>query len=107
LDIRRKKSKFIIYCKEYRWNVTCRSLADAFAAGNLACVIRMFMLKKFIIWPLMPVMAVTYLYRQHQLFLFYNKKYFDMCNVGVQYEVGAARNAVLAECNKLLDTIDF
>jgi hypothetical protein len=30
-----------------------------------------------------------------------------MCNVGVQYEVGAARNLVLTECNKLLDTIDF
>ncbi len=75
--------------------------------GNLACVIRMFMLKKFVIWPLLPVMAVGYLYRQHDLLLFYNKKYFDMCNVGVQYEVGAARNRVLAECNRLLDTEDF
>jgi hypothetical protein len=67
----------------------------------------MFMLKKFVIWPLLPVMAVTYIYRQQHLFMFYNKKYFDMCNVGVQYEVGAARNLVLAECNKLLDTQDF
>ena len=65
------------------------------------------MIKKFVIWPLLPVMIIGYLYRQQELFLFYNKKFFDMCNVGVQYEVGAARNKVLAECNKLLGTEDF
>jgi hypothetical protein len=85
----------------------CRGLADSYALGNVACIIRMFMLKKFVIWPLFVVMPIFYIYRQHDLLVFYNKKYFDMCNVGVQYHLGAARQKVLDECNRLLDTEDF
>jgi hypothetical protein len=82
-------------------------LGDAWAAGNLACVIRMFLAKRFVIWPLFPVFACVYIYRQQDLFVFYNKKYFDMCNVGEQYDMGRARNEVLRECNRLLDVEDF
>ena len=65
------------------------------------------MVKKMIWWPFAPVFALTYGYRSRYLFVFHNKKLFDMCNVGEQYEVGFARNVVLRQCNKLLDREDF
>jgi hypothetical protein len=76
----------------------------------------MFMVKKFVIWPFAPVFAVAYIYRQNFWFMLLNKKFFDMCNVGEQYELGniilynclgRARNEVLKKCNALLDTEDF
>ena len=67
----------------------------------------MFMVKKFVMWPFLPVFAATYLYRQRYLFVLHNKKFFDMCNVGEQYELGFARNVVLKNCNALLDREDF
>lgn len=93
--------------REYRYDVNVRALADAFALGNFACIVRMFMVKKFIIWPFAPVFIATYLYRSRALFVQYNKKFFDMCNVGEQYEIGYARNVVLRKCNQLLDREDF
>ena len=93
--------------KEYRYDVNIRAASDAAALGLTACMARMFMLKKFVWWPFAPVALATYLYRQRQLFVFHNKKFFDMCNVGEQYEVGFARLAVLKRCNALLDREDF
>ena len=46
-----------------------------------------------------PVFLATFIYRQRSLFIFYNKKFFDMTNVGEQYELGFARNSVLRKCN--------
>ena len=89
--------------REYRYDVNIRAAEDAGACGITATMIRMFMVKKGLIWPLFPVFAATYLYRQRQLFVFHNKKFFDMCNVGEQYEIGFARNVVLKHCNTLLD----
>ena len=85
--------------REYRYDVNVRSMCDAFALGNACCIVRMFMVKKFIIWPFVPVFLATYLYRSRSLFIFHNKKLFDMCNVGEQYELGYARNVVLRKCN--------
>ncbi len=93
--------------REYRYDVNARALADASALGLTTCCVRMFMLKKFVMWPFAPVFVATYLYRAKSLFVFNNKKLFDMCNVGEQYELGYARNVVLKECNKLLDREDF
>ena len=93
--------------KEYFWDVNVRSALDASACGLTACMIRMRMLQKFIWWPFVPVAAAVYLYRAKQLFVFHNKKFFDMCNIGEQYEVGFARNTVLQRCNVLLDRMDF
>ena len=50
---------------------------------------------------------MTYLYRQKTQFVFFNKKFFDMCNIGEQYELGHARNVVLTKVNLLLDREDF
>ncbi|CDW77539.1 UNKNOWN [Stylonychia lemnae] len=93
--------------REYRYDVNVRAAVDAFAVADCACIVRMFMVKKFIIWPFVPVFAFTYLYRARSLFIFHNKKFFDMCNVGEQYELGYARNVVLRKCNELLDREDF
>lgn len=93
--------------REYRYDVNMRAAADAFAMGNVCCTIRMFMVKKFVIWPFVPMFIITYLYRSRSLFIFHNKKLFDMCNVGEQYELGYARNVVLRRCNRLLDREDF
>ena len=93
--------------REYRYDVNLRAACDAGALGLVSCMGRMMMLKKFIWWPFAPVVLATYIYRQRQLFVFHNKKLFDMCNVGEQYEVGFARLAVLKRCNALLDRQDF
>ena len=70
-------------------------------------ILRQVMVKKFVQWPFYPLFMITYLYRSKTKFMFYNKKYFDMSNVGEQYELGYARNAVLRKCNLLLDREDF
>ena len=93
--------------REYRYDVTYRSGVDAGAAGLTAMMIRQFQVKKFVMWPFFPVALATYLYRENALFIYYNKKFLDMCNVGEQYELGFARNVVLRKCNKLLDKEDF
>lgn len=93
--------------REYRYFVNGRAMVDAAALANLACVVRMFMVKKFIVWPFVPVFVASYLYRSRSLFIFHSKKLFDMCNVGEQYEIGYARNVVLKKCNALTDRQDF
>ena len=49
--------------KEYRYDVNIRAGEDAAAAGIVACMMRMFMLKKFVWWPFAPVFLGTYMYR--------------------------------------------
>lgn len=93
--------------KEYYWDVNVRAGLDGSVCGLLACMVRMSMVKKMIWWPFAPVALGVYLYRAKQLFVFHNKKFFDMCNVGEQYEVGFARNTVLQRCNALIDRWDF
>eukprot|EP00356_Strombidium_inclinatum_P003758 CAMPEP_0170492052 /NCGR_PEP_ID=MMETSP0208-20121228/11601_1 /TAXON_ID=197538 /ORGANISM="Strombidium inclinatum, Strain S3" /LENGTH=160 /DNA_ID=CAMNT_0010767739 /DNA_START=11 /DNA_END=493 /DNA_ORIENTATION=+ len=93
--------------REYRYDVNIRACTDALAAGLGVSLIRQVMIRKFVIWPMLPVAIGTYIYRQRALGIFYNKKFFDMCNVGEQYELGFARNAVLQKCNQLLDREDF
>ena len=67
----------------------------------------MFMVKRFVVWPFIPVFMFVFPYRYKEQFIRHNKKLFDMCNVGEQYELGYARNAVLRACNALLDCEDF
>ena len=102
-----EKDWMYIAQREYFYDVQVRAAADGAAAGLSAAMLRMFMVKKIIWWPMAPVALAVYAYRSRQLFAFHNKKLFDMCNVGEQYEVGYARNVVLRHCNKLLDREDF
>lgn len=102
-----EKDWMYIAQREYYYDVNVRSAADGAAAALTASMIRMFMVKKMIWWPMAPVFLGVYCYRSRQLFAFHNKKLFDMCNVGEQYEVGFARNVILRQCNALLDREDF
>ena len=68
--------------KEYYYDVNVRAACDGAAAGISAMMLRMFMMKKMIFWPFAPVALGVYFYRAKQLFVFHNKKYFDMCNLG-------------------------
>ena len=45
--------------REYWYDVNVRAGADAAAAGLTASMIRMFMLKKFVWWPMAPVALFT------------------------------------------------
>lgn len=49
--------------REYRYDVNVRAACDGAALGLVACMGRMFMLKKFIWWPFAPVALATYIYR--------------------------------------------
>ena len=93
--------------REFIYDCNVMAAADAAAAGLTGMIARQVMTKKFIMWPFFPIAAAVYLYRSRELFRFYNKKYFDMINVGEQYELGYARNVVLRKCNLLLDREDF
>tara|TARA_B110001450_G_C17326227_1_gene361495 strand:+ start:57 stop:467 length:411 start_codon:yes stop_codon:yes gene_type:complete len=68
--------------REYIYDCNIRSAADATAMGLAGSCLRQFMVKKFVMWPFFPLAAATYLYRNKVLYMFYNKKYFDMANVG-------------------------
>jgi len=93
--------------RECIYDVNVRALVDAFSLADVCCIARMLMVKKFIFWPFLPVFIGTYLYRARALFILHNKKLFDMCNVGEQYELGYARNVILRRCNLLLNRQDF
>ena len=93
--------------REYIYDCNIWPATDAVAAGLVASMVRQVMVKRFVMWPFFPVALVTYLYRSRSRFYFFNKKYFDMCNIGEQYELGYARNVVLRKCNLLLDREDF
>ena len=49
--------------REYRYDVNIRSVCDGSAAALSACMLRMFMVKKFVMWPFLPVLATVSLYR--------------------------------------------
>lgn len=49
--------------REYRYDVNVRAAVDAFAVADAACIVRMFMVKKFVMWPFVPAFLITYLYR--------------------------------------------
>lgn len=102
-----EKDWMFVARREYFYDVNLRAGCDALAAGCVAMMCRMFMVKKMVFWPLVPVALLTYGYRSRYLYVFHNKKLFDMCNVGEQYEVGYARNVCLNHCNKLIDREDF
>eukprot|EP00330_Aristerostoma_sp_ATCC50986_P009878 CAMPEP_0114586814 /NCGR_PEP_ID=MMETSP0125-20121206/9937_1 /TAXON_ID=485358 ORGANISM="Aristerostoma sp., Strain ATCC 50986" /NCGR_SAMPLE_ID=MMETSP0125 /ASSEMBLY_ACC=CAM_ASM_000245 /LENGTH=154 /DNA_ID=CAMNT_0001782427 /DNA_START=31 /DNA_END=495 /DNA_ORIENTATION=- len=93
--------------REYNYDVKYTAMGWGFFYGNIACTINMFLTKR-VTYSLLPIVGfVGYLYTKPQLYQMHNKKLFDMCNVGEQYALGAARNRVLRQCNQILDVEDF
>lgn len=49
--------------REYYYDVNIRAGCDGAAAGLTASMIRMYMRKRFVWWPFVPVMGAVYIYR--------------------------------------------
>ena len=56
--------------REYIYDCNIMPATDAVAAGLLAMMARQVMVKKFVMWPFIPVAAFTYLYRSRTVFMF-------------------------------------
>eukprot|EP01015_Nassula_variabilis_P015175 TRINITY_DN226_c0_g1_i1.p3 TRINITY_DN226_c0_g1~~TRINITY_DN226_c0_g1_i1.p3 ORF type:complete len:155 (-),score=28.62 TRINITY_DN226_c0_g1_i1:140-604(-) len=93
--------------REYVYDVQLASVGLGYFVGNIAWSARMWMLKRWVIWPLPVVGILGAMVAHPKLFQKHNKKLFDMCNVGEEYFLGRARNEVLRECNRILDREDF
>lgn len=92
--------------REYNYKVVLESLmwsALPFLVTNAAVVFASKTLK----WQPLMVLPVAYAGFQKYFFAKYNKRFFDMANLGEEYEIGAKRNAVLRQCNELLGVEDF
>ena len=95
-----------IALREYRYEVTIKAAGYAGIIGNAALSLGIFRAKKMVVWPLV-VSLQAFVYFRNYLFFKTNKRLFDMCNVGEEYELGKARNEVLKECKRILDVEDF
>jgi hypothetical protein len=84
-----------------------KSIGYGFFWGNVAWSASIFAKKKMTFTPLFAVWALSSAYYYPVFFQVHNKKFFDMCNVGDQYYLGAQRNQILKECNKIQDREDF
>lgn len=92
--------------REYRWIVQLRSWGDAAFVGSLFQCGAIFYAKKFVAWPLLAVPVVA-LARQQSNFRNTNRRLFEMLNIGSEFELGAERNRVLEECNRICERNDF
>ena len=92
--------------REYRYMVALKAAGYAWAVSNIVWSGAIFMKKKMVVWPLFLTIPSYFYFREH-FFLKRNKRLFDMCNVGEEYELGSARNEVLRECNRILNVEDF
>ena len=93
--------------REYNYGVLIKSAIYGGAFGNVAWSAAIYWKKKFVIWPLFAFGFLGYLSLKKFFFFKINKRLFDMCNLGEEYELGAARHKVLLECNRIQDVEDF
>lgn len=70
-----------------------------------AIIAHSFFRRRYSVFPL--VALGTYPAFHYYYSMKYNKRFFDMCNVGEDTELGYKRNVVLRECNEILDREDF
>ena len=74
--------------------------------ANVILSWRIYVNKAMVLWPLATV-PLSYMFISPVLLQKHNKKFFDMCNLGEEFHLGAKRNEVLKECNRILDREDF
>ena len=92
--------------REHRYKVIFPSIFHSLFVGNVAVIIGTYMRRKFT--PIGMILSLPcYFYFKENLTLKHNKRFFDMCNVGEEYELGKQRNIVLRECNRILNVEDF
>lgn len=93
--------------REYRYAVTFRSIFDGMFVANLVQISRIFSRKRIVFWPLIPIWPLVYKYQTTVRFSQHNRRMFQMLNVGTEFELGAERNRVLEECNRIAHRADF
>ena len=93
--------------REFNYCVTLKSLIYSFATANVFWSLGIYAKKKIVVWPLVVVTPVAFFFYQRYFYFKINKRLFDMCNVGEEYELGTARNEVLAKCNAIQGVEDF
>jgi len=91
--------------REYRYNVTYHSFFLAGAVCSFSQVLASVYLRRvtFLPWLVHPVIMLS---AQPSLFSRNVRKLFGMVNVGTEYELGAERNRVLEECNRIAQRAD-
>ena len=92
--------------REYRYKVTMRSCFDSFILGMAGVTVSTWYCRKLKLFPLMISPLAYFYFREYFLFK-YNKRFFDMCNIGEQYHLGLQRNKVLKQCNDIQGVEDF
>lgn len=93
--------------REYNYGVLLRSAGYGFFCGNIALSLATFFKKKLVIAPLFIVGPIAFLGFKEYFFFKMNKRLFDMCNLGEEFELGFLRNEVLRKCNEIQDCEDF
>ena len=93
--------------REYNYGVLLRSAGYGFFFGNIALSSFTFFKKKLVIAPFFVVAPIAFMGFKQYYFFKMNKRLFDMCNLGEEYELGYARNQVLYKCNEIQDCEDF
>ena len=95
-----------IALREYRYKVHFPAVFHSLFIGNVALIISTFLRRKFT--PSAMIVSLPfYFYFKDVNRIKHNKRFFDMCNIGEQFELGKQRNIVLRECNRILDVEDF
>ena len=92
--------------REYRYKVFGHSLAKSLVISVFASACVMLVRRKFDVFGLGLTAPLYWMYRNENRFV-YNKRFFDMCNVGEQYELGRERNKILRICNEIQGVEDF
>lgn len=92
--------------REYRYNVNMGSFFASMAIVSLFHSLAIWKNKKMVTWPyvFLPLVApgiAPYIFKAN------SRRYFEMLNVGTEFELGAERNRVLEECNRLAHRADF
>ena len=96
--------------REYKYLVTYQSAAHSIIAGIMGTFFTTVAQRKFNMVAAIPFAVITpicFMYFKDHYTLKTNKRLFDMCNVGTQYELGHLRNQILRVCNEIQNIEDF
>ncbi|CAG9310980.1 unnamed protein product [Blepharisma stoltei] len=93
--------------REYRFAVNLRSFFDGMFVGNALQLLVSWRRKKLVFTPLFMAWPVVYYWQIGKRFSQHNRRFFEMLNVGTEFELGAERNRVLEECNRIARRADF
>jgi len=92
--------------REYRYNVNMGTFFGSLAAVSVLHSLAIWKNKKMVAWPYAFLPLVGFVVAPN-VFRWKSRRYFEMLNVGTEYELGAERNRVLEECNRLAHRADF